>query len=276
MGEFTAGMRYVGQGMAWVSRNRKWYGFGLIPPLITLVLYTAALIVLALRADELATFVTPFADDWDPLWRSVLRVSVLVLAIVGGALLAVLTFTAVTLLIGDPFYEALSERVEESEGGGPQGPDRPWWRELWISLCDSLYVLVRALAFAVPLFVLGFVPLVGQTVVPVLSFVVTGFFLTVELTQSALARRGLAVRERLALLRERKLLAVGFGAPLALGFLIPVVAVFLMPGAVAGATLLVRDLTGGGEPTEKESGVGRPQPAPPHAPHPPRVINGNP
>jgi CysZ protein len=37
-------------------------------------------------------------------------------------------------------------------------------------------------------------------------------------------------------------LALGFGVPLALAFLVPLVAVFLMPGAVAGATFLVRDL----------------------------------
>ena len=36
----------------------------------------------------------------------------------------------------------------------------------------------------------------------------------------------------------------GFGTPLALAFLVPFVAVFLMPGAVAGATLMARELLG--------------------------------
>jgi CysZ protein len=38
------------------------------------------------------------------------------------------------------------------------------------------------------------------------------------------------------------LLVLGFGVPVVLAFLVPVVAVVLMPGAVAGATLLVREL----------------------------------
>ncbi|NUP21292.1 MAG: hypothetical protein HOZ81_35545, partial [Streptomyces sp.] len=38
--------------------------------------------------------------------------------------------------------------------------------------------------------------------------------------------------------------------PLAAAFLVPFVAVFLMPGAVAGATLMARDLLG--EETEEE------------------------
>ncbi|MCZ9341205.1 EI24 domain-containing protein, partial [Streptomyces sp. TRM76130] len=100
--------------------------------------------------------------------------------------------------------------------------------------------------WGVLLFALGFVPVVGQTVVPVIGFFVTGFFLTEELTSVALQRRGVVLRDRLALLRSRKTLVWGFGTPLGLAFLVPVVAVFLMPGAVAGATLLARELLGEG------------------------------
>lgn len=94
------------------------------------------------------------------------------------------------------------------------------------------------------LLALGFVPLIGQTVVPVLGFFVTGFFLTEELVAVALQRRDVDLRARLALLRSRKTLVWGFGTPLGLAFLVPFVAVFLMPGAVAGATLMARDLLG--------------------------------
>lgn len=77
-----------------------------------------------------------------------------------------------------------------------------------------------------------------------IGFFVTGFFLTEELTAVALQRRRVDLRERLTLLRSRKMLVWGFGTPLGLAFLIPFVAVFLMPGAVAGATLMARDLLG--------------------------------
>jgi len=38
------------------------------------------------------------------------------------------------------------------------------------------------------------------------------------------------------------MLVWGFGTPLGIAFLVPFVAVFLMPGAVAGATLMARHL----------------------------------
>ncbi|MFE3886851.1 EI24 domain-containing protein [Streptomyces lydicus] len=242
MRDLAAGMRYLGKGQRWVARHGRWWGFGLIPALIALVLYAALLTVLALWSGDIAAWATPFADDWGSPWQGLLRGVFVALLFAGGLTLSVLTFTAVTLLIGDPFYESLSEKVEESEGYCPPSPDRPLWREIGIALRDSVHVLLRAAGFGILLFALGFVPFLGQTVVPAVGFCVSGFFLTVELTSVALQRRDIPVRERLRLLRGRKALAVGFGTPVVLLFLIPFVAVVLMPGAVAGATLLVRDL----------------------------------
>lgn len=242
MRDLTTGVKYFLEGQRWVARHRRWWGFGLLPGLIALVLYIAALVALGFWADDLSSWATPFADDWDSTFRSLLRWTLTVIVFSGGLLLAMVTFTAVALLIGDPFYESLSERVEEMEGGAPPKPDIPLWREILTSVRDSLSVLARVVAFGLLLFACGFIPVVGQTVVPVVGICVSGFFLTTELTSVAMQRRSVPLRTRLRLLRGRLLLALGFGVPLVLLFLVPVIAVFAMPGAVAGAALLVREL----------------------------------
>ena len=255
MHDLAAGARYLGRGQRWVLQHGRWFGFGLLPALVTLVLYVAALTVLGFWANDLAEWATPFADGWGSPWQGLLRTVFAVLLWLAVAALAVVSFAAVSLLIGEPFYEKLSEQVEIDEGGLPEGAlDLPLWRELWISLCDSLYVLGRTLLWTVPLFFLGFVPFVGQSVVPAVGICVTGFFLSLELASVAMQRRGIDVRQRLRMLRQRKALALGFGAPLALLFLVPFVAVLLMPGAVAGAALLVRDLTGEDERARRAAG----------------------
>ncbi|WP_406492674.1 EI24 domain-containing protein [Streptomyces sp. NBC_01604] len=257
MRDLGAGFKYLMEGQRWVARHGKQFGFGLLPGLITLVLYAAALVALALWGEDFVTWATPFADDWSSPWPGLFRGFLTAVLFALALLLSVITFTAVTLLIGQPFYENLSEKVDRDVSPDGTAPESglPLWRELWISARDSLRILVRALLWGVLLFGLGFIPVVGQTVVPVIGFMVTGFFLTQELTSVALQRRRVELRDRLALLRTRKTLVWGFGTPLAVSFLIPFVAVFLMPGAVAGATLMARDLLAEETPPVSPSGV---------------------
>ncbi|GHF34636.1 membrane protein [Streptomyces mashuensis] len=245
-----------------MGRHRRQWGFGLLPGLITLVGYGAALVALVLGADDAVAWATPFADDWGSPWQGLFRGGLTVVFFGGCLLLALVSFTAVTLLVGQPFYEALSERVDRTEGGEVPESGLPLWRELWISARESLAVVVRVALWGVLFFALGFVPVIGQTVVPVIGFCVSAFFLTEELTAVALQRRSVPLRARLRLLRSRPLLTLGFGVPLALLFLIPVVAVFLMPGAVAGATLLARDLLGETGPEGEAEGEGGEGPDP--------------
>ncbi|MGN5632308.1 EI24 domain-containing protein [Streptomyces sp. AC154] len=267
-----AGFSYLINGQRWVVRHGRWLGIGLIPGLLTLVVYAGALVALAYGADDLADWATPFADDWSSPWLGLLRNTLTVLVFAFGLFLAVITFTAVTLLVGQPFYEALSEEVDRAEGGEAPESGLPLWRELWISARDSVRILVRVALYGVLLFAFGFVPVAGQTVVPLIGFCVTGYFLAEELTAVALQRRGLVLKDRLALLRGRKLLILGFGVPLGLAFLVPLVAVFLMPGAVAGATLLARELVGDdgesdddGPDGDGSDGEGTPALSPPSA-----------
>lgn len=242
----------MADGQRWAIRHGRDWRFGMVPALLTLVGYAAALVVLALWGADFVDWATPFADHWASPWPGLFRGLLTALLFGGGLLLALISFTAVTLLVGQPFYETLAERVDRAEGGAPEPPDRSLWRELWISAVDSLRVLVRVAAFGIVLFAAGFLPFVGQTVVPVIGFCVSGYFLTLELSGVAFQRRDVPILERIRLLRRRLPLALGFGVPLVLAFLVPFVAVVLMPGAVAGATLLARELAP--PPMESEQG----------------------
>ncbi|CAG6398876.1 EI24 domain-containing protein [Streptomyces cocklensis] len=242
MGDLVKGLGLLARGQHWALRHRSDWRYGMIPALITLVGYVVALVALVVWADDLASWATPFADGWTSPWRGLFRDLVTAMLVGGGLLLAVVSFTAVTLLVGQPFYESLAQRVDVAEGNAPQPPERSPLRELWIGVRDSVRVLLLVAAFGAVLFALGFVPAVGQTVVPAVGFCVSGFFLTAELCAVSMQRRDVELCERLRLMRGRPLLVLGFGVPLVLSFLVPFAAVVLMPGAVAGATLLTREL----------------------------------
>jgi CysZ protein len=239
--DLFGGAGYLLRGLGWTARHPAQWLFGLIPALIVLTVYMAALVFLAFKVDDLAGWVTGFADGWADAARTSARI-VAGVAIYGAALfLAMITFTAVTLLVGDPFYEAIAVRVEESQGGAPPEPDVPLLTQIGRAIADTLVVGAIALGFAVVFFACGFLPVVGQTVVPVVAALVSGYFLAGELTSVALERRGILRKERFARMRADRPLVVGFGAATFVVFLIPLGAVLAMPGAVAGATLMARE-----------------------------------
>ncbi|MFI5493188.1 EI24 domain-containing protein [Actinoplanes sp. NPDC051859] len=242
--EFLTGAGLLGRGLGLVLRSPRLLGLGLVPAVLTGVLYAAALITVIAFLGDLAAAVTWFADDWSTLWRDLIRVIAGVALLGVGGLLGVLTFTAVTLVIGDPFYEKISGLVEHRYGGVPDEVEVPLLRSLGNSLRDSLRLVGLSILLGIPLLLGGFIPLVGQTVIPVLGAAVAGWILAVELTGVPFQRRDKRLHDRRAALRTRRPLALGFGVAVFVCFLIPLGAVLLMPAAVAGGTLLSRKVLG--------------------------------
>ncbi|GAB3797312.1 EI24 domain-containing protein [Micromonospora zhanjiangensis] len=240
VGQFLSGIGLLFRGFAVYARQPRLVLLGLVPALITGALFVAAFATLVVFVDDLAALVTPFADGWSAGARGTVRV-IAGLAFLGlGGLIGVLTFVAVTLVVGDPFYEAISERVEDRFGGVPNAVDVPFWRSLRRSAADSIRLVAKSVLIGVPLFVAGFIPVFGQFVVPVIGALVGGWFLALELVGAPFYRRGLRLPDRRRALRAVRPTAVGFGAAVFVVFLIPLGAVLFMPAAVSGAALLAR------------------------------------
>jgi CysZ protein len=240
LSDLLAGVLLLGQGLKEYGRHPRRLLLGLIPALLSLILFTTLLAALLYWIEDLSTAVTWFADGWPAGWRRTAEILAGVTLIGVGGLLAVISFTAVTLIIGDPFYEAIARSIEDERGGVPGAVDLPWHRELRRSIIDSLRLLLLSACIAVPLAIAGFIPIAGQTVVPVLGALVGGWFLALELVSFAFNRRGMRLVERRRVLRRHRALAIGFGAAVFCCFLIPFGAVLVMPAAVAGGTLLAR------------------------------------
>jgi CysZ protein len=214
---------------------------GAIPALIVGALYTAALVLFILNLDRISTVVTPFAGGWIEPWRSGARI-VAGAALTGGVvLLAVFSFVAVTLTVGDAFYERIWRAVERRRGGEPADLEEPFWRSAIRGIGGGLRLFALTAAVGILLFACGFIPVVGQIVVPVVGAIVGGWLLSVELTGYAFDARGFTLRQRRRALAGDRAAVLGFGVVTYLLFLVPFAAVIIMPAAVAGATLLGRD-----------------------------------
>lgn len=242
--QFLAGASLLGRGLELVLRSPRLLALGLFPAFVAGILYAVALVFLIRFLPDLARSSTGFADGWATGLRDLLEVLAGIAILGVSVLLGLLAFTAVTLAVGDPFYERISELVERRYGGVPDAVEVGFWRSLRRSVADSIRLITLSILVGIPLFLLGLVPVVGQVVSPVLGALVGGWMLAVELTGAPFQRRGQRLRDRRRVLRAHRPFALGFGVAVFLCFLIPLGAILLMPAAIAGATLLSRRVLG--------------------------------
>jgi CysZ protein len=242
--EFVAGIGLFGRGLASYARSPGLLLLGMLPALLTFVLLVAGFVAVVVFLGPESRVLTWFATHWSGGARDLVRVLAQIAILGVYVLISIVAFTGLTLAIGDPFYEKISERIEDRFGGGAGAVNRPGWPERGRGIVESARLVSLSIVFGVLLFLAGLLPGIGQTVVPVIGAFIGGWALAVELTGVAFARRGLGLRERRRALRRRRWLALGFGVTVFVCFLIPLGAVLLMPAAVAGATLLTRRVHG--------------------------------
>jgi CysZ protein len=239
--DFLTGVRLLGRGTGIMLRSPRLLLIGALPAVLTTLLLFGGMVALAYWIDELAALATPFADDWAASWQAAVRFAAGIVLFCVALVIGLISFTALTVAVGGPFYEHIAEKVEDGLGLAPASVELPWWRLLWWGLRDGVLLVLRSLVFTVPLLVCGFIPVAGQILVPVLLTLVTAWFLALELVAVPFYRRGMNLRQRRKLLSTRRTLALGLGTPTALLCAVPLAAIVVMPVAVAGGVLVAHE-----------------------------------
>ncbi len=214
---------------------------GAIPALIVGLVYLALIVLFVINLDAVVQWATPFADNLEESLRGFIR-ALAGIALVGVVVIVyVYTYTAVTLAVGDVFYERIWRKVELTLGNAPEDVDDGFWRSVGRGIGNAIRLFLITVLVGIALAIATLIPFVGQTAVPVLGAFFGGWFLTLELSGFAFDARRLRLRDRRRMLGATRSKTLGFGVATYLLFLIPGAAVFVMPGAVAGATMLSRD-----------------------------------
>ena len=244
-GGFFAGVGFLGRGFRMYGTNPGLMVLGLVPALISFVALVAAFVAMVVYIDDVVSFLTPYASGWPDALRDPFRVVAGIVLAAGWVVLSVLGFVALTLIIGQPFYEAISKRVEDRLGGVPGEVNVSFWKTLPRTLFESARLAVLAIGVSIVVFPISFIPVAGEIAAFVIEALLAGWLLATELTSVAFERRGLHYRERKRTLRKHRFMSLGFGSATFVSFWIPLGAVFFMPAAVAGATLMSRRMLGG-------------------------------
>jgi CysZ protein len=238
--EFFRGFATLIRGFSYWRRRPRLMALGLIPAAIVFAILVVLIALLAFNLDAITTFLTAFADSWDKVWRDLLRIGFGLALILGLVVLYAFAFTALTLFVGDWFYEKIWRAVETDLGEYSRGTEPGFWR----SNLDAGRLVVRALFTGLLLAVLGLIPLVGAPIAAILGLFLSGRLVALELTTRPLEARGMTRLERRTALRNHSPRVFGFGVAVHLCYLIPGGAVAVMPAAVAGATVLAKHVLG--------------------------------
>lgn len=238
---FSAGPRYLIKGLGLWATSPRLMLLGAIPALIVGTVFLAGAVFFVINIDTVAAWLTPFAEGWDEPFRIAMRVAAGLAASVIVVYVGLFTFTALTLAVGDPFYERIWREVEGRGGGPVPETSDSFWTSVRRGVGNGIRMFAATVAIGVTLFACGLIPVVGQVAAPVLGALFGGWLLAVELSGFAFDARGFSLRQRRRMLGANRAGTVGFGVATYLLFLVPFGAIFAMPAAVAGATMLSRD-----------------------------------
>lgn len=268
--EFATGISTLLRGFGLWRTRPGLMVLGLIPAIIALLVLAAALIPLVIGMPSVSAWLTPFAERWGEPWRGLLRTAVGLVVVAAALALASVVFSALTLTIGDPFYQRIWHAVEVDLGEAPPADGGSFWT----TLGEGLRLVMLGILIAIVVLLIGLIPLVGGFLGPVFGVILTGRLLARELTGRAFDARELTPADRAALFSGSRARVLGFGVATQLCFLVPGGAVAIMPVAVAGSTMLARDLiartavTAASVPATPPPTATTPPPAPAPAPAP--------
>ena len=176
----------------------------------------------------------------------VVRVLLQVVVALAMIVASLFAFIIVGNIIAAPFNSKLSEAVEEHVMGSSVSSGAGVVAEIGRSLMTAvgrllIFVLIYPLIFAVQ-----FIPVVGIILHPVLAVIYGAFVLSLDFSDPTFERHLHRFRDKVAYIRARKALYLGFGLTAVAMAIIPLINFLLLPVCVTSAALLYLDESKGG------------------------------
>lgn len=254
--EAAGGASLLLKGARFVFQRPRLFWLGAVPPLIMSVIFAVLLVLLITRLAAITDAITPFADGWAEAARTTVQVLAGVGLLGATLLVMIISFSTLTMAFGAPIYDKISEAVDQEVSGGLPDTGEAWTTSLPRALRQSVVLIAISVLAALPLFLAQFIPLVGQTVIPVVAACFGGWMLCFELIGPSFERRGRPqLAQRRAAMQRRRWRTLGFSVPCFLLLAIPFLAVLVFPVATAGGVFLTRELLHPASPGSPESPV---------------------
>ena len=206
----------------------------LVPFIVSLLVYTALLVLVVAFGGRLADLVIE-AGTW---WRTIIRVVLRFATITIFLIVFVFSYSILSLVIAAPFYEFLSAAAERRYTGEVR-EEPTGWREMladvWRGLTEAVKFLVIELGLCI--FALACAP-----VSTVIAFALSALVIGLAHMEGPMGRRRMTFRQKISYAKRHFWPLLGFGTVATLVLLVPFVGVAFLPIGVVGGTMMFCDI----------------------------------
>ncbi len=230
-----SGASYFFQGFQLI-RQPGLRTFVLIPLLVNLLLFGGAFYYLYLQLGDLINWMMSYVPsflDW-------LRYLIWPVAVLSVLFVFSFLFTTLANIIAAPFNGLLAEKVElyltgqplKDEGALAMVKDVP--RSIGREFAKLRYYLPKALGCLI----LFLIPLVGQTLAPLLWFLLSCWMMSVQYVDYGFDNHKVSFSQMIETMKQKRTNNLSFGLMVTLFSAIPFVNLLVMPVAVCGGTAM--------------------------------------
>jgi len=236
MQDFLKGASYLFRGFKLIQQKGIRH-FAYLPMAINTLLFSIAIWV---GFSQFDLWIHNMIPAWIPEW--VLNWFMWLIWLVFGSILLIVVFFSFSLLaniLAAPFNGVLAEAVEDKLTG-QKAAEMPWQqliKDIPVILWQEIHKIGYFLLWAIPLFILSWIPVIN-IIAPILWIAFSAWFLAVEYHDYPMGNHHLTFPSQRKILRENRMLALGFGLATLGATMIPFVNFLVIPAAVAGATAL--------------------------------------
>ena len=220
---------FRGLGLAFARENLK---FVAAPALASLAVVSLGLYFAFSYVEVLSAYLVASLPSWLGFLSAILEPLLYLLGILTGTWL----FGFVAAIIGSIFLGDLALKIE---GRGDE-TTRPWYEDIWPALRREARKLRYHIPRLIGLLVLSIIPIVNAFA-PLFWILFGAWLMAIQFCDFAVENRRMDFLQTLAILRRRRLAALGFGVCATFGMAIPLLNFLVAPVAVAGGTLLMRE-----------------------------------
>jgi CysZ protein len=218
-----------GAKLAFSAPLRK---FILLPALLSLVIIGGGLGLAFSFVADASSYLAGLG-----VWPGVIEWVLEPLLYLFGILVGAWLFGFLAVIVGAPFHSVLNAHIHPKDT--PSTAE--WYQQIAPALKRELSKAKYTLPRLVGLLLLGFVPIVNLAT-PFLWLGYGGWLMAVQFCDFSFENRDQPFEQTLETLRQYRSTCVGFGMLTTLGLAIPLLNFIVVPIAVAGGALLMRDV----------------------------------